>query len=201
MGNLWSTQKSNRPQALSPPRLDRTNVSLFPVTRRSLIFGLTALCGALSGNLITAGGFASAAGIAGLAEGISAATGGNDDWRFLSVGEVARRLGIKNASQSGLNLPEPDALIGSTRGWLPETIRRVGRLSTHGRVGRQPPAQENSLIRLTVPKGYVSIIGLETAWFDNENEYGSHYPTMRIHDFPLLFSIIFFAPLRSNVAM
>lgn len=42
--------------------------------------------------------------------------------RFLSVGEVARRLGIENASQRGLNLPEPDALIGSTRGWLPETI-------------------------------------------------------------------------------
>jgi len=45
----------------------------------SLIFGLTALCGALSGNLITAGGFASAAGIAGLAAGISAARGGEDD--------------------------------------------------------------------------------------------------------------------------
>lgn len=42
--------------------------------------------------------------------------------RFLSVGEVAERLGIRNASQRGLNLPEPDALIGSTRGWLPETI-------------------------------------------------------------------------------
>ena len=44
----------------------------------SLIFGITALCGALSGNLITAGGFASASGIAGLAAGVCAWRGGDD---------------------------------------------------------------------------------------------------------------------------
>lgn len=45
----------------------------------SLIFGITALCGALSGNLITAGGFASAAGIAGIAAGMCAWRAGGDD--------------------------------------------------------------------------------------------------------------------------
>lgn len=42
--------------------------------------------------------------------------------RFLSVGEVAEQLGIRNASQRVLNLPKPDALIGRTHGWVPETI-------------------------------------------------------------------------------
>ncbi|NYI25824.1 hypothetical protein [Aeriscardovia aeriphila] len=39
---------------------------------------------------------------------------------FLSVKEVSERIGVKNAAQ--YKLPEPDATIGSTRGWLPETI-------------------------------------------------------------------------------
>ena len=34
------------------------------------------------------------------------------------------RLGVKNPAAKGYNLPEPDALIGATRGWLPETIDR-----------------------------------------------------------------------------
>ncbi|WP_240541490.1 hypothetical protein [Bifidobacterium callimiconis] len=40
--------------------------------------------------------------------------------RFLSTKEVGQRLGIKNAASAGL--PEPDAVIGTTKGWLPETI-------------------------------------------------------------------------------
>lgn len=42
--------------------------------------------------------------------------------RFLSIAEVSEHLGVKNASQ--YKLPEPDAYIGSTRGWKPETIDR-----------------------------------------------------------------------------
>lgn len=39
---------------------------------------------------------------------------------FLSVKEVSERIGVKNAAT--YKLPEPDARIGNTRGWLPETI-------------------------------------------------------------------------------
>jgi predicted DNA-binding transcriptional regulator AlpA len=50
--------------------------------------------------------------------------------RYLSLKEVGERLHVKNAA--AYRLPEPDALIGTTRGWLPETIdqwnaRRPGR--------------------------------------------------------------------------
>ena len=44
--------------------------------------------------------------------------------RYLSVTDVARRLGITSAAVSAYKLPEPDAMIGKTRGWLPETIDR-----------------------------------------------------------------------------
>ena len=36
--------------------------------------------------------------------------------RFLSLKEVGERLGVKNPAAKGYNLPEPDALIGATRG-------------------------------------------------------------------------------------
>ncbi|MDO4888172.1 MAG: transcriptional regulator [Actinomycetaceae bacterium] len=46
--------------------------------------------------------------------------------RYLSATEAAARLGIRPASfhsyvRKGLT-PEPDALVGDVRGWLPETI-------------------------------------------------------------------------------
>ena len=41
--------------------------------------------------------------------------------RYLSLTEVARRLGITTGALAGYKLPEPDALVGRTRGWLPET--------------------------------------------------------------------------------
>lgn len=44
--------------------------------------------------------------------------------RYLSVKEVGERIGVRNAGAKGYALPEPDAWIGSTRGWLPETIDR-----------------------------------------------------------------------------
>jgi predicted DNA-binding transcriptional regulator AlpA len=42
--------------------------------------------------------------------------------KFLSRKEVAERLGVKTDSINGYPLPEPDALIGTHRGWLPDTI-------------------------------------------------------------------------------
>ncbi|MBW3090422.1 hypothetical protein [Bifidobacterium miconisargentati] len=40
--------------------------------------------------------------------------------RYLGVKQVGERLGVKNAA--AYKLPEPDAYIGDTKGWLPETI-------------------------------------------------------------------------------
>jgi len=42
--------------------------------------------------------------------------------RYLNLKEIAERIGVKQTSIGGYKLPEPDALIGDVRGWLPETI-------------------------------------------------------------------------------
>jgi predicted DNA-binding transcriptional regulator AlpA len=47
--------------------------------------------------------------------------------RYLSITEVAERAGItvntaKTYSQIPGRLPEPDAVTGRVKGWLPETI-------------------------------------------------------------------------------
>lgn len=42
--------------------------------------------------------------------------------RFLSRTEVAEMLGVKPDTLSRYKLPPEDALIGTTRGWLRETI-------------------------------------------------------------------------------
>ncbi|VEG58142.1 putative transcriptional regulator [Mycolicibacterium aurum] len=42
--------------------------------------------------------------------------------RYLSRTEVAERIGVKPDTLGRYKLPEPDAMIGATRGWLPETI-------------------------------------------------------------------------------
>ena len=55
--------------------------------------------------------------------------------RFLSLKEVGERLGVKNPAAKGYNLPEPDALIGATRGWLPA---RPGRGGGGGRPRKHP---------------------------------------------------------------
>lgn len=44
--------------------------------------------------------------------------------RYLSVTEVAHRLGVTTGGLLNLRLPEPDAYIGRTRGWRAETIDR-----------------------------------------------------------------------------
>lgn len=42
--------------------------------------------------------------------------------RYLSATEVAERIGVTRGALGRYKLPEPDAVIGTTRGWLPETI-------------------------------------------------------------------------------
>ena len=42
--------------------------------------------------------------------------------KYLSVTDVSKRLGISTAAVSACSRPHPDATIGRTRGWLPETI-------------------------------------------------------------------------------
>jgi hypothetical protein len=42
--------------------------------------------------------------------------------RYLSRAELAERIGVKSASLGRYRLPEPDAMIGDIRGWLPETV-------------------------------------------------------------------------------
>jgi hypothetical protein len=52
--------------------------------------------------------------------------------KFLSRKEVAQRLGVKTDSINGYDLPDPDAVIGTHRGWLPSTIDNF-KLSRPGR--------------------------------------------------------------------
>ncbi|PBA70083.1 hypothetical protein CKJ76_19530 [Mycobacterium avium] len=42
--------------------------------------------------------------------------------RYLSRTEVAERIGVKPDTLGRYKLPEPDAVIGTVRGWLPKTI-------------------------------------------------------------------------------
>lgn len=41
--------------------------------------------------------------------------------RYLSRAEFAERVGVKPDSLGRYKLPEPDAMIGSVRGWTEET--------------------------------------------------------------------------------
>lgn len=41
---------------------------------------------------------------------------------YLSLKEVAERIGLTPGTLSRYTLPEPDAMIGDVRGWLPLTI-------------------------------------------------------------------------------
>lgn len=42
--------------------------------------------------------------------------------KYLSRAEVAERIGVKPDTLGRYRLPEPDAMIGTVRGWLPATI-------------------------------------------------------------------------------
>lgn len=41
---------------------------------------------------------------------------------YLSFTQLAERIGVKTGALGHYRLPDPDAPIGRTRGWLPETI-------------------------------------------------------------------------------
>jgi len=66
---------------------------------------------------------------------------------YWSYSDVAKRLGITTGSLGRANLPEPDAMIGSIRGWRPETIEawiptRPGRGVGGGRPRKNVPTTE-----------------------------------------------------------
>lgn len=42
--------------------------------------------------------------------------------RYLSRAEFAERIGVQPDTLGRYKLPEPDAIVGSVRGWLPETV-------------------------------------------------------------------------------
>ncbi|MDO4242010.1 MAG: transcriptional regulator [Microbacteriaceae bacterium] len=42
---------------------------------------------------------------------------------YWSLSEIAEYLGVAYGTLSRYKLPEPDATIGRTRGWLPDTIK------------------------------------------------------------------------------
>ncbi|MFT4258964.1 helix-turn-helix transcriptional regulator [Microbacterium sp.] len=42
--------------------------------------------------------------------------------RYLTSAELAERIGVAPDTVRRYKLPEPDAMIGRTRGWLPETV-------------------------------------------------------------------------------
>lgn len=42
--------------------------------------------------------------------------------RYLSRAELAERIGVKPDTLSRYKLPEPDAMIGDTRGWTEATV-------------------------------------------------------------------------------
>ena len=84
--------------------------------------------------------------------------------RFLSLKEVGERLGVKNPAAKGYNLPEPAALIGATRGWLPETIdrwnaARPGRGVGGGRPRKHPEESANAPGRSSASAGAILVAG------------------------------------------
>lgn len=93
----------------------------------------------------------------------------------LGVKQVAERLGITSGGLLNLKLPEPDAMIGRTRGWLPETIdgwnaKRPGRGVGGGRPrkktsdwhtrlasNQRPAVLETAALRLVRIKRYCGV--------------------------------------------
>ncbi|MDR1355329.1 MAG: hypothetical protein LBJ43_03575 [Propionibacteriaceae bacterium] len=61
---------------------------------------------------------------------------------YWGVTEVARRLEVKTGTISNTKLPPPDVMVGTTRGWRPESIEawiptRPGRGVGGGRPRKQ----------------------------------------------------------------
>lgn len=59
--------------------------------------------------------------------------------RYLSRTELADRIGVQPSTLSRYALPEPDAMIGDVRGWLPETVDawNAGRPGKGGRPAKK----------------------------------------------------------------
>lgn len=67
--------------------------------------------------------------------------------RYLSLKELAAHIGVQAATAVKYKLPEPDALIGDVRGWLPETVdawnaARPGKGAGAGRKPKPRPEGE-----------------------------------------------------------
>jgi predicted DNA-binding transcriptional regulator AlpA len=63
--------------------------------------------------------------------------------RYLSCAELAERIGVSRSALGRYKLPEPDAITGTVRGWLPETVdawhgQRPGRGRGAGRPRKHP---------------------------------------------------------------
>ena len=80
----------------------------------ALMFGVVSLALAIASQSVPAGVFGMCSGVLGYLAGMAT--------EYLGVKQVAERLGITSGGLLNLKLPEPDATIGRTRGWLPETI-------------------------------------------------------------------------------
>ena len=61
---------------------------------------------------------------------------------YMSVTDVAKRLGISTAAASAYKLPQPDATIGRTRGWLPEAADVHAKTRTNNNIPRPPTYRE-----------------------------------------------------------
>jgi predicted DNA-binding transcriptional regulator AlpA len=62
--------------------------------------------------------------------------------RYLSRPEFAERIGVKPDTLNRYKLPDPDALIGTRQGWLPETIDAWQASRTPGKPGPRPRGRE-----------------------------------------------------------
>lgn len=64
--------------------------------------------------------------------------------RYLGRTEVAAAINVRPNTLNRYKLPEPDAMIGRSRGWLPETIARwhANRPGPGARTDRHPASTE-----------------------------------------------------------
>jgi len=63
---------------------------------------------------------------------------------YLSRAQFGERIGVKPASLGRYKLPEPDAMIGDVRGWLPDTIDtwHAARPGKGAGAGRKPKPKD-----------------------------------------------------------
>ena len=41
---------------------------------------------------------------------------------YISLGQFAAQIGVKPSTLSGYKVPQPDVMVGSTRGWKQSTV-------------------------------------------------------------------------------